>query len=263
MKLFFREKGDKNLPPLIILHGLWGASDNWLPVARLLAEHFHIILPDCRNHGNSPHSSEHHYPTLVNDLKEFIECLNLAVKPYLAGHSMGGKVVMQLLLHEPQIAEKAAILDISPKTYTCDGNQWHEHLAKFMIQNPLSTYTRRAEVHDLIRRHFSTEQECQLLYKNLRKKNGGFEWKINASVLKNCLQELSTWPIPVGQSVFPGPVLFMKGENSAYLQTPDLKIIKSYFPQARLVSLPGASHWLHTDQPLLLSRLLSQFFNEK
>lgn len=263
MKLFFREKGDKNLPPLIILHGLWGASENWLPIAQLLAKHFHIILPDCRNHGNSPHSSEHHYPALVNDLKEFIGCLNLAVKPYLAGHSMGGKVVMQLLLHEPQIAEKAAILDISPKEYPCGENQWHEHLAEFIIQNPLSTYTRRAEVHDLIRQHFSTEQECQLLYKNLRKTPGGFEWKINAYVLKNCLQELSTWPIPAGQTVFPNPVLFMKGENSAYLQTPDLKIIKSYFPQAQLVSLPGASHWLHTDQPLLLSRLLSQFFNEK
>ena len=51
MQLFYREKGIDTHPPLIILHGLWGASDNWLPVADLLSHRFHVILPDLRNHG--------------------------------------------------------------------------------------------------------------------------------------------------------------------------------------------------------------------
>ena len=43
MQLFYREKGIDTHPPLIILHGLWGASDNWLPVADLLS-HLPVIV---------------------------------------------------------------------------------------------------------------------------------------------------------------------------------------------------------------------------
>ena len=64
MQLFYREKGIDTHPPLIILHGLWGASDNWLPVADLLSHRFHVILPDLRNHGCTPHSSLFDYTIL-------------------------------------------------------------------------------------------------------------------------------------------------------------------------------------------------------
>lgn len=87
MQLFYREKGTATHPPLIILHGLWGASDNWLPVAGLLSRRFHVILPDLRNHGSSPHSSLFDYTILSRDTEEFIGQLNLSRKPFLAGHS--------------------------------------------------------------------------------------------------------------------------------------------------------------------------------
>ena len=137
MELFFRKEGHPALPPLILLHGLWGASDNWLPVARLLSEHFFVLLPDCRNHGHSPHAPENNYPALVKDLEEFIDQLHLPVKPFLAGHSMGGKVIMHLLLRSPRIAAKAAILDICPKTYP--SMEEHCRLATFMTRFPLSS----------------------------------------------------------------------------------------------------------------------------
>ena len=59
MKLFFRTIGEGT--PLIILHGLWGASENWLPIAHLLEDKFQVILPDVRNHGQSPHDEAMNY----------------------------------------------------------------------------------------------------------------------------------------------------------------------------------------------------------
>ncbi|NUN82681.1 alpha/beta fold hydrolase [Odoribacter splanchnicus] len=93
MQLFYREKGIDTHPPLIILHGLWGASDNWLPVADLLSHRFHVILPDLRNHGCSPHSSLFDYTILSQDTEELIGRLNLPQRPFLAGHSLGGKTI--------------------------------------------------------------------------------------------------------------------------------------------------------------------------
>ena len=112
MQLFYREKGIDTHPPLIILHGLWGASDNWLPVADLLSHRFHVILPDLRNHGCSPHSSLFDYTILSQDTEELIGRLNLPQRPFLAGHSLGGKTLMHLVLKRPEIVEKAAIIDI-------------------------------------------------------------------------------------------------------------------------------------------------------
>ena len=81
MQLFYREKGNSSYPPLILLHGLWGASDNWLGVANQLATHFHVLLPDFRNHGHSPHDDVHDYSALSEDITDFIGSLNLPT-PY-------------------------------------------------------------------------------------------------------------------------------------------------------------------------------------
>ena len=105
MKLFFRTIGEGT--PLIILHGLWGASENWLPIAHLLEDKFQVILPDVRNHGQSPHDEAMNYEVMSNDIIELIEDLKLPVRPHIAGHSMGGKIVMALLLKRPELVNKA------------------------------------------------------------------------------------------------------------------------------------------------------------
>ena len=88
MKLFFRKFG--NGPALIILHGLYGSSDNWVTIARDLADTFTVYLPDQRNHGQSPHNDRHDYGSMTGDLLELADDLRLE-KFFLAGHSMGGK----------------------------------------------------------------------------------------------------------------------------------------------------------------------------
>jgi esterase len=103
MKLFFHAYGEG--PPLIILHGLFGVSDNWVTTGRKLSEHFRVYIPDLRNHGHSPHSPVFDFPALEDDLLEFIETHELE-KPVLMGHSLGGKTAMHFALHQPQMVEK-------------------------------------------------------------------------------------------------------------------------------------------------------------
>ena len=83
MKLFFRKYG--NGPALVILHGLYGSSDNWVTIAKRLSDIFTVYLPDQRNHGQSPHSDIHDYDSMREDLFELVTDLSLK-KFFLAGH---------------------------------------------------------------------------------------------------------------------------------------------------------------------------------
>ena len=155
MQLFYRTKGDPTLPPLIILHGLWGASDNWLQVAEFLCDDFH------------PHSDTMNYEIMSQDLQVLIKELNLSQKPFIVGHSMGGKVLMTLLLREPESIKKAVILDIAPINYLLKNDSMHQMLSNFMLHFPLSDYLHRETIHRQIRSTFSSETFSQILFKNI------------------------------------------------------------------------------------------------
>ena len=111
MKLFYRKFGKG--PPLIILHGLYGSSDNWVTIARSLSECYTVYLPDQRNHGQSPHTNIHDYDSMRDDLFELTSDLKFK-KIFLAGHSMGGKTAISFAVKWPEMINGLLIADISP-----------------------------------------------------------------------------------------------------------------------------------------------------
>ncbi|MFW5706106.1 MAG: alpha/beta fold hydrolase, partial [Bacteroidota bacterium] len=100
MDLFYRHYG--NGRPLIILHGVFGISDNWVSFARELSGEFEVFIPDQRNHGQSPHDPTFNYFALCADLYDFIEEHKIE-DPIILGHSMGGKAAMRFALENPDM----------------------------------------------------------------------------------------------------------------------------------------------------------------
>ena len=115
MKLYFKKIGEGK--PLIILHGLFGLSDNWMTISKRIAQRHAVYLLDLRNHGRSPHVDAFNYNVLSDDLEKFMQQQRLA-EVRLIGHSMGGKVAMCFALKFPQRIEKMVLVDIAPKKYT-------------------------------------------------------------------------------------------------------------------------------------------------
>ncbi len=259
MKLFYREKGNASLPTLIILHGLWGASDNWLPLAERLATQFHVILPDIRNHGHSPHAGEHTYAALANDIREWIDSFHLHTSPFIAGHSMGGKCLMHLLLQYPKIATKAAIIDIAPKSY--DLTKEHLQIAEFIKQFVFDNGENRTMLHQRIRNSIKEERLYQIVLKNIDKDQEGFKWKINIQAIMKHFPDIMGWETVTERC--PTPTLFIRGEESDYIQTEDIPYIKYIFPHASFITINGADHWIHTRQPSRLADSLEHFFLER
>ena len=243
--------------PLIIIHGLFGTLDNWQTLAKLFAEKYSVFILDLRNHGRSPHvDGLFNYSILAEDIKDFME-QNWIYKAHLLGHSMGGKTAMQFALNYPDMVDKLVVVDIAPKSY----KGGHEKILNALNSLDLTTLTDRkfAEAHLLNLLHDNST--VQFLLKNLsRKKEGGFEWKMNLSnLIENYEHILDNIII---ENHFDQPTLFIKGGKSDYILDKDLNYIQSIFTHSKLIEIKEAGHWVHSVQPQELYNIVNDFLND-
>jgi esterase len=258
MKLFCRKYG--NGPPLIILHGLFGSSDNWISIARNLSTSFTVFLPDQRNHGISPHSDVHDYDSMKNDLYELADDLKFD-KFFLAGHSMGGKTAMNYAVTWPEKLNGLLIADISPlksERRNSAVSAQHLEILDAILSTDLSGFTSRTEIESFLISRIKSEDTRGLIMKNIkRESDNSFTWKINAaSLLKNFdrILEKIEFNKPDRTEITGFPVFFLKGDHSDYLPEKDFKEILKIFPAAEFIIVPGAGHWIHSDNPEIVTK---------
>ena len=120
MKLSYTQAGESG-PPLVIMHGLFGSARNWQGIAKQLANHYTVYALDLRNHGLSPHAATMGYQEMAGDVVKFLDNQQITDSVIL-GHSMGGKVAMELALSQPDRVNKLVVVDIAPVTYKHDFN---------------------------------------------------------------------------------------------------------------------------------------------
>ncbi len=253
MKLFYRKFGDG--PPLIILHGMYGSSDNWTTIANKLSDTFTVYLPDQRNHGQSPHSDIHDYDAMRDDLYELVSELRLR-KFFLAGHSMGGKAAMAFADKWPEKIDGLMVVDISP--FTNEGHKsplYNQHLAilKTILSVDAAALKTRAEAEKLVIDRIPSFRTRGLILKNLqRNPENVFTWKLNAAALLDNLDKIMAAIDLSDRFLHPitgFPVIFLKGSFSHYLTATDVADIRKVFPAAEFVVINGAGHWIHADKP--------------
>jgi pimeloyl-ACP methyl ester carboxylesterase len=265
MKLFYRKYG--NGPALVILHGLYGSSDNWVTIAKKLSDSFTVYLPDQRNHGQSPHSEIHDYDSMRDDLFELVNDLNLR-KFFLAGHSMGGKTAISFALKWPERLNGLLIADISPFTYENDGHSaysQHSGILNAILSLDLHKVTTRNEAEELLKKKIHSEKERGLILKNLQRTNeNSFIWKLNAASLLfnlNKIMEGVERQTNYSQQITGFPVIFLKGGDSDYIPPNDFKAIRHVFPAADIIEVPGAGHWIQVDKPDEVVRYLKELID--
>lgn len=253
MKLFCRKYG--NGPPLVILHGLYGSSDNWVTIARSLGENFTVYLPDQRNHGQSPHSEIHDYDSMRDDLFELAGDLKLK-KFFLAGHSMGGKTAISFVLKWPEMINGLLIADISPFTSETVKNavySQHFEILDTILSINLKKISSRGEAEKKLSERITSEKERGLILKNLqRTSDNAFTWKLNASSLLSNLDNIMAGierQTDFNQQITGFPVIFLKSANSVYIPPDDFMDILQVFPAAEIIEVAGAGHWIQVDRP--------------
>jgi len=242
MKLFFRKSGEGY--PLIILHGLFGMSDNWMTLSKQFAEKgFLVYAVDGRNHGRSPHSNDFDFSLMSDDLLVLMDDENIPTASII-GHSMGGKTGMWFACLHPDRVSKLIVADMAPRYYP----PHHQSVFAAIHAVDLDLLTTRKEVEAILSESLKDEGTIQFLLKNLywdeREK---LAWRFNLDGIEKNISSIGI-ALPE-QFHFDGETLFLRGEKSGYITDADIPGIKRQFPNASVETVPNAGHWIHAENP--------------
>jgi esterase len=239
LKLFHKTYGDG--PPILLLHGLLGSSDNWHTIAGLLSDRYRVITADLRNHGRSPHAYGFTYQLLAEDVHELIEDLKLT-KPIVVGHSMGGKAAMELALRYPDLLQGIVVEDMIPGETTAENGRF----VKALLGVDPTGLDSRKQVEELLSRDVENRVLLLFLLKNLRRNTeGSLEWRVNLRSLDDNYREI--WKQLDEDRDWDGPALFIRGGRSRTVPGDRLEELFAYFPKAKIVTVERAGHWVHAD----------------
>ncbi len=242
MKLFSRVIGEG--PDVLILHGLFGMSDNWNTLAKRWADdcQMKMHMLDLRNHGQSPHSNDHSYKAMAEDVIEYLDDNNID-SAVIMGHSMGGKVAMRMAVDHPERVEKLLVVDIAPKGYPVH----HREYIDAMRTLDFDEIKGRKEADAKLAESLSSFMLRQFFLKSLHREDGKLAWRFNLDAIEDNLEM-------VGEAMelhvhYDGETQFIRGAKSGYIQDDDLELIQHHFPKATLHTVEGAGHWVHAEKP--------------
>jgi pimeloyl-ACP methyl ester carboxylesterase len=255
MRLYSRHFGEGK--PVLILHGLFGSSDNWLSFGKALALHgYNVHLLDLRNHGQSPQDHTFEYASLSYDVAQYIESSGI-VNPVVAGHSLGGKTTIKLATTAPHLLSAMVIIDIAPRFYPVH----HKQIIDALESVDFTLMKTRSDVEGILSKSITEPAVLQFMLKNVWwKEKDRLAWRFN-------LEAISQNIIHVGEAVYPDgffhlPSLFIRGGKSGYITDADESDILERFSGSEIKIAPGAGHWVHADNPEWLMQTLLEFLGE-
>ena len=230
--------------PFLIIHGFLGMSDNWKTLGSQFADSgYEVHLLDMRNHGRSFHSEDFNYDVMVEDVVEYCNFHKLE-EIILLGHSMGGKVAMQLACMYPNVVAKLIIADIGPKYYA----PHHQTILEGLNAVDFNLKPSRSQVDDIVARYIDDFGTRQFLLKNLYwVESGQLGFRFNLEVLTKHIAAIGK-ALPEHLK-FGKETLFLRGSKSNYILEDDSDSINKLFPKNQIVTIHKAGHWLHAEQP--------------
>ena len=242
-------------PAVVLLHGLFGSGSNLGSLARSLQDRYSVYSVDLPNHGRSDWLQQIDLHNMALSLGQWMTHHQLT-DACLVGHSLGGKLAMQLALGAPQRVRALVVADIAPVAY---GAQHDSVLAALQAVAAMSCTSRQAAMQEMA--HIIDDPGVvQFLLTSLRRgEDGVYRWRFDVEGITRDYHRLREAPAAVG--TYPAPVQFIKGGDSDYIQEHHRAHILALFPQAQLKVMPGCGHWLHAQQPRLFNSLVGRFID--
>ncbi|WP_421237298.1 alpha/beta fold hydrolase [Aeromonas jandaei] len=249
----FKEQGQG--PAVILIHGLFGSLDNLGLLARALGEHYRVISVDLRNHGVSFRSDDMSYPAQAADILALMDHLGLD-QAAIVGHSMGGKVGMQLAKLAPARVSRLVVADMAPVAYP---HSRHQNVFAGLNATLATLPQSRSDAERILAEHIEIAGVRQFLLKSFAKGDDGWQWRFNVPALEENYANIMGWP--EDERRFEGPVLFIKGGDSDYMQPQYSEAALAQFPVAKVRVIAGTGHWLHAEKPMLFNKLVVDFLS--
>jgi pimeloyl-ACP methyl ester carboxylesterase len=240
------------------LHGLFGQGRNFRTIARSLEPDFTSLLVDLPDHGRSPWTERVDLGSYAERVARELERFGEGGRVHLIGHSLGGKVAMLTALHHPDLVDRLVVVDISPVAHGGTGE--FEHLLGALGGLDLSRLRRRADAEEALAGPIPNPRVRGFLLQNLREDERGWHWQANLDLLRRDLEVIGGFPDYDGPT-FDRPVLWVTGERSDYVRPEHATRMRELFPRTRLLTVKGAGHWVHSEQPEAFTSALRFFLS--
>lgn len=251
-----KNESENDSLPLIVIHGLLGSADNWRSHVKVWQENRRVIAVDLRNHGRSPHVEGMTYRAMSEDVMALMDKLGIA-KAHVLGHSMGGKVAMTMARLAPQRVASLIVADIAPVAYSHGHDDVFAALHEVAVNRPAN----RRDADALLAKHVDARPIRLFLATNLERTTDNGQPVMGLRV--GLEQIIKGYPdivtVPAGDQRYDGPCLVLRGANSDYVSDAMLPALKQVLPNARVVTLKEAGHWLHADQPQVFQQAVGSF----
>ena len=248
-----REAGEGE--PVVLLHGLFGSGGNLGALARALRDHYRVFSVDLPGHGASGVPASFDLPGMASSVAAWLDEQGLETARFV-GHSLGGKVAMELALAAPARVAALVVADIAPVAYPAG----HDDVFAGLFAVAAAGCTRREDAQALLEEHVAEPGVVQFLLSDLRRDEGGqLRWRLALNALHAAYPALARAPA-AGRS-YPGPVLFIKGGDSRYLSESQRPVIEALFPAAKVRVVPGTGHWLHVEKPEVFNGIVRRFLD--
>ncbi|MGK0372667.1 MAG: esterase, partial [Glaciecola sp.] len=219
--------GDRsNIPVVVLLHGLFGSSDNLNVIRRHLQQQFRVINIDLPDHGQSPRSAGFSFENYAQQVVITLNKLGIE-KASIIGHSLGGKVAMWIAYLQPQFIDSLIILDIAPVAY----EPRHHDVINGLTAVKLDSIESRKHAQKLMAKFIDDPGTQGFLLKSFYEEEAKWHWRFNVNLLVRDYPLLSDWTL-AGKVVYKNNVLFIKGENSDYILAKYQAATKIQFPKA-------------------------------
>lgn len=248
--LNYRTLGDQG-EWVLLLHGLFGSGDNLGALAKALMAHFRVVQIDLRNHGRSPHTESMTFESMAADIALLQDTLGIH-SSHVLGHSLGGRVAMQLALSLSSRVQSLVVADIAPVAYA----PHHVNIFKALQALNLDDIANRSEVDTQLASAVSDPGTRQFLLKSLYKEGDHWRWRFNLPVLQASYADITKAQRGVP---FTKPALFIKGGASDYILPEYEEAMRTLFPNFELKTIAGTGHWLHGEKPEEFNMLVKSF----
>lgn len=238
---------DGDAATVVFLHGLFGQGRNFTQIAKALAPQARSLLVDLPDHGRSGWTERFDYTHVADVVADGLRDGVAAQGPvHVVGHSMGGKVAMVLALRHPELVDRLVVADIAPAAGGSTGE--FAYLLDSLAEIDLASLGRRSDADARLAERVHDERVRGFLLQNLRADGDTFRWQANLALLRRDLERIGGFP-DLGDATFDHPVLWVAGDRSDYIRPEHDPVMRGLFPRTTLVTIKGAGHWVHSEQP--------------
>jgi pimeloyl-ACP methyl ester carboxylesterase len=242
-------------PPIVLLHGLFGAGQNWGGIRSVLARRFRVLTPDLRNHGSSGREAAMTYAAMAADVAETMDAAGMP-RAAVLGHSMGGKVAMALALAHPERVDRLVVADIAPVRYPPALRGYVAAMQAIPLRHGLT----RREADAILAAAIPEANIRAFLVQNLRFEADPPAWRLGLAEIAAAMPDIEDFPAPPGAR-FDGPVLVLAGERSGYIRAEHHALFRAIFPGVAFATVAAAGHWVHAENPSGFLALLQPFLD--